>query len=570
MSDPVLPGLLKRLLPAQIHGDISKDCERLGELIQHKLGTLGLVADSPVLTQYDQWGKRIDRLQTSEGWRELKAVCQKEGVPAIFYEHQYGQHTRTYGFVKAFLLMGHTYTAFCPLSMTDGCAQTLERLGTDEMKKDILPRLVSRDPTNAFTAGQWMTERPGGSDVSRTETYATITDRSDKYGQIYQLNGFKWFSSATDSEVAVALARTGDANNGSRTLSLFLVPLRKPLFPQTGDAAPSSTSNGIKVHRLKGKIGTHTLPTAELSIENAESYLLGTLNEGVKNILPVLNITRVYSAISSVGHLRRCIAISTAYSRVRAVEGGRTLLMDSALHVEELSKMHITYRALVHFVFGVAHLMGKVYERGGQGSGEDARRLRMMTAIVKAFCAELTAPAIEQAMCAMGGAGYMEENHIGRLLRDALVERIWEGTTSVLGLELARAAQDGPTLASLVSWAKFSLQATPSSLATSLREPLAHLERAISLHNLFASQPSPFLLRPLLMLTGYMSSAFYLLEHAIWSEDATDIAVFQRWVTEGGLVGAIADVEAAAKRAPERGDENAGIVYGPRLAISKL
>lgn len=72
------------------------------------------------------------------------------------------------------------------------------------------------------------------------------------------------------------------------------------------------------------------------------------------------------------------------------------------------------------------------------------------------------------------------------------------------------------------------------------------------------------------MLTGYMSSAFYLLEHAIWSEDATDIAVFQRWVTEGGLVGAIADVEAAAKRAPERGDENAGIVYGPRLAISKL
>ena len=439
------------------------------------------------------------------------------------------------------------------------------------MKKEILPRLVSREPTNAFTAGQWMTERPGGSDVSRTETHATITDRSDIFGQIYQLNGFKWFSSATDSEVAVALARTGDAKSGSRTLSLFLVPLRKPLFTQTSDAAPSSTSNGIKVHRLKDKIGTHTLPTAELSIENAEGYLLGTLNEGVKNILPVLNITRVYSAISSVGHLRRCIAISTAYSRVRFVEGGRTLLMDSALHVEELARMHITYRALVHFVFGVAHLMGKVdASAGGQGSVQDARRLRMMTAIVKAFCAELTAPAIEQAMCAMGGAGYMEENHIGRLLRDVLVERIWEGTTTVLALELARAAQDEPTLASLISWAKSSLQATPPTLASSLQEPLAKLERAISLHSLFASQPSPFLLRPLLMLTGYMSSGLYLLEHAVWSQEATDIAVFQRWVTEGGLVGVIADVEAAAKRAPERGDENSGIVYGPRLASSKL
>jgi alkylation response protein AidB-like acyl-CoA dehydrogenase len=146
------------------------------------------------------------------------------------------------------------------------------------MKRDIRTRLIryytllgsfltfvevsvdSRDPTIAFTSGQWMTERPGGSDVSQTETAAKpmkkSMDSSTQIGSPYHLNGFKWFSSATDSQISIALARTGPLSEGSRSLSLFLVPLRLPLFPTMSS---SSISNGVLIHRLKNKFGTVSL-----------------------------------------------------------------------------------------------------------------------------------------------------------------------------------------------------------------------------------------------------------------------------------------------------------------------
>jgi len=171
--------------------------------------------------------------------------------------------------------------------------------------------LSSRDPSYAFTAGQWMTEvkknsiflcpsthtdskKPGGSDVSQTETTAQFLGKSNRLGPHYYLDGFKWFSSATDSDIAVALARTGSPKDGSRSLSLFLVPFRLPLLRNPSDPVPPSTSNGVLVHRLKNKIGTHALPTAELSLDRTEANLIGPVNQGVKNITPVLNITRVW------------------------------------------------------------------------------------------------------------------------------------------------------------------------------------------------------------------------------------------------------------------------------------
>jgi Acyl-CoA dehydrogenase, middle domain len=186
--------------------------------------------------------------------------------------------------------------------------------------------------TLAFTSGQWITEvspcvvcpvpdlrlfsqRPGGSDVSLTETVASPTETTHPYGPQYELNGFKWFSSATDSDVAVALARTGPPTPGSRSLSLFLVPRRLPLL----DPAPyrqSPNSNGIYIHRLKNKIGIHALPTVRLSLESTEAYPIGQLNQGMKNIIPVLNITRIYSAIASVGGLRKCLLTIASYSHV--------------------------------------------------------------------------------------------------------------------------------------------------------------------------------------------------------------------------------------------------------------
>jgi alkylation response protein AidB-like acyl-CoA dehydrogenase len=228
---------------------------------------------------------------------------------------------------------------------------------------------------------------------------------------VYTINGFKWFSSATDSDIAVALARTGPPNSGSRGLSLFLIPLRKPLLRPTGAPHPSALTNNIKIHRLKDKVGTKIVPTAELSLEGAEGYLLGELDQGVKNITPVLNITRVHSAVASVGAVRRCLAVATAYSTVRTIAGGRQLLKDNIMHVAELARANLIYRALLHFTFSAVLLLGKT--ECGVATAEEELRLRLMTPAVKAFAADKASHVMEECMAALGGQGYMEENGFG-------------------------------------------------------------------------------------------------------------------------------------------------------------
>ncbi|TFK64633.1 hypothetical protein BDN72DRAFT_825377 [Pluteus cervinus] len=567
-SDTVLPSLLRRILPSELLGEIENDLTRFGgEVITsiRALGSGNRVAP-PRLIQYDQWGRRVDILETSEGWRDLKAAAQKEGIPAIFYERIYGEHSRVYGFAKVLLMVGDSHEVFCPLSMTDGTARVLELLGSDEMKKEFLPRLTSRDPSYAFTAGQWMTERPGGSDVSRTETVASPTNITNQLGSQYALNGFKWFSSATDSDIAVALARTGSVEQGSRALSLFLIPLRLPLLRSPTEPEPSPTSNRIFVHRLKNKIGTHTLPTAELSLEGTKAYLIGSLNQGVKNISPVLNITRVWSAMGSIGGLRKCLAIATAYSKVRAVQGGRTLLKDAPIHVSQLASLHILYRALTHLVFGAVQLLGKA--ECGVATVEELRRLRILTPTVKAFSAEKAPAAMEEAMTTLGGAGYMEENGFGQLIRDSLVEKIWEGTTTVLSLDIARAAQDPANVGALLTWARGIIASSPYVLSGQMKDALQLLKSGLNeIQTSYKLPIKPLVARPGLLLIGHVVSAIYLLEHATWSHSASqpgayiDAEVFRRWTMEGGLAVALEDVEAARTATNDRIRFNSSLVY---------
>jgi alkylation response protein AidB-like acyl-CoA dehydrogenase len=172
-----------------------------------------------------------------------------------------------------------------------------------------------------LSAGKFLTERPGGSDVSQTETSATPVDgAAGSPGSKYLLNGLKWSSSAKDGEVALVLVRTGDNALGACSLSLFLMPLRIPLVTGSTPTPPSilprtnENNNGILVHRLKNKFGTHPVPTAELSLNGSEAYLVGPLNQGVKSIAPVLQLTRIHSSFASVGLLSRALSIARSFA----------------------------------------------------------------------------------------------------------------------------------------------------------------------------------------------------------------------------------------------------------------
>ncbi|KAJ7724311.1 acyl-CoA dehydrogenase NM domain-like protein [Mycena maculata] len=534
LSDPVLPSLLKRLLPASALHTIEPDLIRLGDDLVNVIRPLAPQVKEATLTQYDAWGNRVDSLQVSEGWKTLKAFACKEGVITISYERKFQEHSRIYMFAKSMMMTGDCHVIMCPYAMTDGAARVMELSGSPKMKEEVLPRLISSNPEKSYTSGQWMTETSGGSDVSSTETVARpVNEQAGDLGPAYLLDGFKWFSSAAEGNMSVALARS-ESHHGTGGLSLFLVPVRLPLFP-------SPLANNILLHRLKDKVGTRALPTAELSLNGARAWRIGPAGAGVRTIAPVLNITRIHSATGSVGALMRCLSLARAYAGVRTVDGGK-LLSAIPAHMETLARVSVLYRALANLVFGTIALLGRT-ECGVASAAEEAR-LRLLTPAVKAFAAMTAVPAMEECMAALGGQGYMEETGMGRIIRDALVEKIWEGTVEVLAHDLIRASRAKGVIEEFCQWGQSIIASAPRKTPG-----VTHLQHALAeLPALFRKTQNPLLGRPLLALFAQIACAIGLLEHAVWARAngeagaGTDGAVFERWVEEGGMKATRAEI----------------------------
>lgn len=214
----------------------------------------------------------------------------------------------------------------------------------------------------------------------------------------YLISGFKWFASAADGQVALALARTNDSP-GSRGLSAFIVPLHKinrPSLPasitaqlkESEDKAGLSSTpfNGVLLHRLKNKLGTKMVPTVELELKGAVGELVGQEGRGVSLISSVLNLTRLYSASGSSAGISRSLQIATAYANARrvgtpGVSPPGTLLKDLPLHASRLARVNVTHRAILQLLFLSFILLGK--SEAGQITSREATRLRLLTPVAK-------------------------------------------------------------------------------------------------------------------------------------------------------------------------------------------
>lgn len=367
----------------------------------------------------------------------------------------------------------------CPAAMQDGAARLLQlHLAGNTLEptqKRVLQnafyRLTSRDPTRAWTSGQWMTERSGGSDVSQTETLATFapfpanedTPLADVEDEIplgpWVINGFKWFSSATDASMTILLAKTGPGKG----LSAFFAPMRRynPSIVSATGKRGGTELNGVNIQRLKNKLGTQSLPTAELELKGMRGWMIGKEGKGIQEISTILAITRVHSTISSLGYLGRGLAIAKSYALVREVGAGRGKripLWKNPLHMRTLANITGEYHAMMLLTFYTAYLLG-LDETDGRPrpTVQDmalsalspprkhvAPLLRVLTSILKSYCCERTVPLLFGCMEALGGVGYLvnaetEHANVARIFRDACVLPIWEGTTDVLASDTLRA-----------------------------------------------------------------------------------------------------------------------------------
>jgi acyl-CoA dehydrogenase len=505
-DDRALRSYLRRSLPPDVLREIEPALLEMGELAGGELYRLQLAdrLHEPALTQWDAWGERIDRIELTPLWQRAEQLAAEYGVVAAAYEPGYGRFARPYQFALAYLFHPSTDIYTCPLAMTDGAARTLLRAGNAALIPRAVPHLTSRDPAAFWTSGQWMTESTGGSDVGRSETVA----EQDAAG-IWRLYGRKWFTSAATSQIALALARPAGNPPGSRGLALFYV--------ETRDEAGRLCN--IRVNRLKDKLGTRKLPTAELSLEGTPAQLVAGPTHGVAEIIPMLHLTRTWNSVTAAAAMRRGLALAQDYATRRVAFGSP--LSDKPLHVDTLAGLEAEATAAFHLAFYLAELIGR--DEAGELDGAGAGLLRLLTSVVKLTTARQAVDMVGEVIETFGGAGYVEDTGLPALLRDSHVFPIWEGTTNVLSLDALHALSKGEGFDPLLARAVQAVErAHETGLVEAGQAALRALHHAAAWAAAAAAEGGPAVeagARRFALTLGRGLALALLVEHAQWALD---------------------------------------------------
>jgi alkylation response protein AidB-like acyl-CoA dehydrogenase len=520
-DDRVLQSWLARVLPEQQQCAAEPDFIALAEYALHAyLRQTTATPSEPVLTQWDVWGNRVDRIELTETWREGPALAAKHGLVADGHDRALGEFARVRQFAKVYLY--HAASAFysCPLAMTDGVATALRDAPNVALRERILPRLLSRDPATFRISGQWMTENAGGSDVSNSET----TARHDADGS-WRLNGRKWFTSAINAEFALALARPEGNPAGADGLALFGIETRNA----------DGSWNGIRIDRLKDKLGTRELPTAEIHLHDTRAELVGDTTHGVRAITPVLQVTRVWNAFGALSTMQRCLALIRDYARRRSASGKP--LIAQPLFADALAGWEAEFEAAFQLAMEVALLLGRV--ESGKGDERDAALQRLLTPLAKLWICKLGVRIASETVEAFGGIGYLEDSGIPLLLRDAQVFPIWEGASNVQALDFLRALDSlgtDPLIDAVDGWLEAADGVVSEADAESVHGAMRHADIWLRDHARDVDALQAGALR--LGVTCARSLAAALLaRHAAWAKrvrsDSTSAGALRRFCAHG-------------------------------------
>jgi alkylation response protein AidB-like acyl-CoA dehydrogenase len=308
--------------------------------------------------------------------------------------------------------------------MTDAMARVLERHGRSEEARMTMAHLTTADTAQLWEGAMFLTEKQGGSDVGANEVQATRSDNEE-----WLLNGNKWFCSNADAKAILVLARMPGGPQGTKGLGLFLVLTEHPV----------ANKKNMVMLRLKDKLGVRSMPSAEIDFVNCRAFLIGGENEGFKMMADMVNLSRVYNSISSVAIVRRGLLEAILYARQRKAFGSN--ITDLPLWracYSDLAAEHMAHTLLVFET--VAQL-----DQGDCGNKEAVGLSRLMTSVSKALTGKLVMFATSECMELIGGNAYIEEHIMPRLLRDAQVLPIWEGTTNIQSLDTLRVfSKEGP------------------------------------------------------------------------------------------------------------------------------
>jgi acyl-CoA dehydrogenase len=415
---------LSLYLPKDLSAHLAPHFERLGALAGAELDELAATADRnpPRLHHRSRAGEDRQWIEKHPAYRRLEEVAFGEfGLAAM--SHRPGvlgwpaplppsaKYALSYLYVQA------EFGVCCPLSMTDSLARTLSRFGDGELVARYLPGLTQQD-LDALTQGaMFITEQAAGSDVGATAT------RAVRDGDGWRLYGDKWFCSNADAGLALVLARPDGAPPGTRGLSLFLLPR----------TLPDGTANSYRIIGLKDKLGTRGMASGEIRLEGALAHLVGDPGRGFVQMTDMINMSRLSNGMRAAGLMRRALTEALFVARHRVAFGKR--LIEMPLMRRQLLKLMLPAEAARSVLFFTSSEL----QKADAGDDDARRRVRLLTPLLKFRACRDARKVTGDAMEVRGGCGYVEEWSDARLLRDAHLGSIWEGTSNIVALDALRA-----------------------------------------------------------------------------------------------------------------------------------
>src|SRR5260370_22392927 len=418
-ADPAVTDLLRVHPPDAMMRHIESHLDRLGALAGGHLDECARLADRhvPVLHQRDRFGRDVQWIEYHPAYRELERAAFGEfGIHAMSlrkgilgWPDKYpvvAKHAFTFLFNQAEFGLG------CPINVTDGCAKLLANFGSNALKAKYLDGLTQTDMSKLTQGGQFMTEKEGGSDVG------TLTTSAVQEGDHWRLTGEKWFCSNADAEVVMLLARPEGAGPGTRGVGLFLMPRR----------LEDGSQNYYRIVRLKDKLGTRSMASGEIKLEGAIAYAVGKLDRGFVQMAQMANSSRLSNGLQSTSLMRPAHPAPMTVAKGRMVFGQR--IIDLPLARRQLMKIMLaTGQAL-----SMSFLTADALDRAEAGSQDAAALLRILTPTLKFRATRDARQVCGDTLELRGGLGYIEEFATARLLRDAHLRSISEGTGNLLTL----------------------------------------------------------------------------------------------------------------------------------------
>ena len=424
-TDPELQSLLGLYLPADLLTHLQPYLQRMGELAGGRIDELAGIADRnpPTLEHRSRSGRDSQRIIKHPAYEELERIAYGDfGLQAISHRDDMlgwqGRMPPAVKYALTYLFVQSEFGLCCPLSMTDSLTRTLKKFGTPELVSKYLPQLLSLDWESQAQGAMFMTEQAAGSDISNTQTVAF--PQSDGS---WRLTGDKWFCSNPDAEFAMALARVDGAPAGMKGISLFLLP-------RTLD---DGSDNRYRIIRLKDKMGTRSMASGEIRMEGATAYLVGEQGRGFVQIADMVNNSRLSNGVRSAGMMRRAVAEAEFIARERIAFGKR--LEDMPLMQRQLDKLRVPAEQARTMMFQTAQAL----MRSDAGEEGAYPLLRILTPLIKFRACRDARKVTGDAMEVRGGCGYIEEWSDPRLVRDAHLGSIWEGTSNIVALDVIRA-----------------------------------------------------------------------------------------------------------------------------------